>query len=88
MIIVGIVCEVVVFDDVCEVNEIDEEGYVKNNGEEEEEEEYLADETNAAPGRRSEGQDDGDEPLDRQQSRRPYTQCAKNLEDIAGPTQR
>ena len=50
---------------VGEVRDIDEVGDVENDGEEEEGDEYVADEANATPGRRSEGQDDGDEPLDR-----------------------
>ena len=64
---------------VSEASDIDEVGDVENDGEEEEGDEYVADEANATPGRRFEGQDDCDEPLDRQQDRRPNTRRTKNL---------
>ena len=49
---------------VSEASDIDEVGDVEKDGEKEEEEEYVADEANATPGRCSEGQNDGDKPLD------------------------
>ena len=59
-------------------------GNVKKYGEDEEGEEHIADAAHATPGGGSEGQDDGDEPLNRQQDRRPNTRRTENLDDIVG----